>query len=206
MLLGLYGVFAVGKTTFMKDSMDDLADSINDNLDLTVVLADLQSEYHYNKITDEWVLTKCFERWKGKRDEKLDWIEPMIADRHRLWIVESARYFGGLHLEFIDAVNMNDGGLKFIIPVTDELSARQFLIDRCEKRNKKFRADYWTKKRLTYEARDRYLNVAKKHYMPAGIKCFIQPIFYEREEWVTVARMMREIVQLSPGAWYNDAN
>ena len=39
-------MFAVGKTTFMKDNMDDLADGINDNLDLTVVLADLQSEYH----------------------------------------------------------------------------------------------------------------------------------------------------------------
>jgi hypothetical protein len=56
---------------------------------------------------------------------------------------------------------------------------------------------------LTYEARDRYLNVAKKHYMPAGIKCFIQPIFYEREEWIIVARLMREISQLSPEAWYD---
>lgn len=203
MLLGLYGVFAVGKTTFMKDNMDDFADSINDNLELTVVLADLQSEYHYNKSMDEWILTDKFERWKGKRGEKLSWIEPMISDRNRLWIVESARYFGGLHQEFISAFERYGGGLRYIIPITDELSARQFLVDRCEKRNKKFRADYWTKKRLSYEARDRYLNVAKKHYMPAGVKCFIQPIFYEREEWVTVARMMREIIQLSPEAWYD---
>jgi hypothetical protein len=182
--------------------MNDFADSINDNLDLTVVLADLQSEYYYDKNSDRWIVAKCFERWKGKRDEKLDWIELMIADRHRLWIVESARYFGGLHHEFIGAFKKHYGGLRFIIPVTDEWSARQFLIDRCEKRNKKFRADYWTKKRLTYEARDRYLNVAKKHYMPSGVKCFIQPIFYEREEWIVVARLMREILQLSSEAWY----
>ena len=206
MLLGLYGVFAVGKTWFIEKNMDDFADNINDNLDLTVVLADLQSEYYYDKDGDGWLLAKCFERWKGKRDEKLSWIRPMIADRKRLWIVESARYFGGLHQEFITAFRECGGGLKFIIPITDELSARQFLIDRCEKRNKKFRAEYWTKKRLTYEARDRYLNVAKKHYMPAGVKCYIQPIFYEREEWIIVARLMRELVQLSPEAWYNDTN
>ena len=118
----------------------------------------------------------------------------------------TARYFGGLHHEFMAAYDNCGGGLRFIIPITDELSARQFLVDRCEKRNKKFRADYWTKKRLTYEARDRYLNVAKKHYMPAGIECFIQPIFYEREEWVIVTSVMKEIVQLSSEAWYNDTN
>ena len=198
MLLGLYGVFAVGKTTFMQDRMDDFADSSYG--DLTVVLGDLKQEYWLND--DHWILREHKPRWKGTREDKVLWIDHMIGDKERLWIVESARYFGGLQDQFIHSFRRHGGGLRFIVPVTEPDTTKRFLMERCEKRNKTFREEYWDDKRLIYESQGRYINAMNNHYIPEGIKVYVQAISYDRHEWVEIARLMREICCLSSKAWY----
>lgn len=198
MLLGIYGPFAVGKTTFVQNNMDDFADSSRNNL--TVVLGDLNEEYWLDD--DDWILRNCKPRWKGTRDEKVPWIDHMIGDRKRLWIVESARYFGGLQNPFTRSYVKHQGGLRFVVPITEPDAMRQFLIERCEKRNKQFRKEYWDTKRLTYECQGRYVNAIENHYITIGVKCYIKTISYDRHEWLDVARIIREICSLSPKAWY----
>jgi hypothetical protein len=202
MLIGIYGMFAVGKTTFLMDAKEDLPGIVNN--DLTVVFADLGDEYHYEPTDDEWIIYGDSIRWKGKRDEKLPHIESMIEDRDMLWIVESARYFGGLQDEIIRCVRKHGGGAAFIVPVSDEPTARQFLIDRCNKRNKEFRADYWTERRLNYEAYHRYVNVVNKHYLPAGIKCYVRHISYARNEWESIRELLHGMCRMDERYWYGD--
>lgn len=199
MLLGLYGVFAVGKTTFMQEHMDDFADSSYN--DLTVVLGDLRQEYWLDG--DCWILRENKPRWKGTRKDKEPHIDKMIGDKNRLWIVESARYFGGLQDRFIHSFRRHGGGLRFVVPVTEPATTKRFLIERCEKRNKTFREEYWDDKRLVYESQGRYINAMNKHYIPEGVKVYVRTISYDRSEWVKVARLMREICCLSPKAWYS---
>ena len=200
MILGIYGPFAVGKTYWLKNGMDDLADSSYGNL--TVVLGDLNQEYWLND--DHWVLRENKPRWKGKKEDKLPWINRMVAAEDRLWIVESARYFGGMQDQFIQSFERYGGGLRFIIPVVEPDTMRQFLIERCKKRNKKFREGYWDDKRLMYESQGRYVNAMEKHYVPIGVKCYVKMVSYDRSEWVGIGRLAREICSLSPKAWYND--
>jgi GTPase SAR1 family protein len=198
-LLGLYGPFAVGKTTFIQRHMDDFADSAYG--DLTVVLGDLKQEYWLNN--DHWILREDKPKWKGTREDKTPWIDHMIGDKSRLWIVESARYFGGLQDVFIQSYERHSGGLRFVVPITEPDAMKQFLIERCEKRNKEFRKEYWDDKRLAYESQGRYINAMEKHYIPIGVKCHVKTVTYDRREWVKIARVIREICCLSPKAWYD---
>lgn len=49
-----------------------------------------------------------------------------------------------------------------LIIVTNEDSMKAFLRDRCGRRGKEFRADYWTPKKLQYEGNHRCMNFARK--------------------------------------------
>ena len=200
MLLGIYGVFAVGKSTFFQKHMDELADVVVP--ELTVVLADYKQEFWLNKAKDCWDLRQHKPRWKGSREDKLPWIEPMIADHERVWIVESARYFGGLQDHLVDCYRIHRGGLRFIVPITEPDTARKFLVDRCKRRNKVFREEYWTSDRLIYESNGRYVNVTEHTYIPAGVKCLVRNVSYDRHEWVGIGREIEQILSLSERSWY----
>lgn len=202
MLLGVYGVFAVGKSTFFQNHMDELADVVEP--EMTIVLADYKQEYWLDKRKNRWDLREHKPRWKGSREDKLPWIEPMIGDKKRLWIVESARYFGGLQDYLVACHRKHYGGLRFIITITDPETARKFLVDRCEKRNKEFQASYWDNKRLMYESYGRYVNVVNSAYNPAGVPCLIRNISEDRHEWIGIQREIEQIISLPVRSWYKD--
>ena len=202
MLIGLYGVFAVGKTTFLFNLMDELAGlSI---YGLTVVMADLGDEYEYHGGSEPYWEIRSDRKslWRGKQDEKAEHMRFMVNDKERMWIVESARYFGGMHGVLVDAFAQAGGGLHFIVPVTDGDTGRKFLIDRCKKRNKTFRADYWTDKRLAYECIGRYQNVMSVQYGPAGVPYMVLPISYARTEWAAAEASLKHMVTVPLNKWY----
>lgn len=203
MLIGVYGVFAVGKTTFFKDNMDDLADMVVDGRsNLVVVLADLADEYHFDKVNNEWYINHHKPIYKGKRDEKMNHLEAMISDRKTVWIVESARYFSGIHEDVCFYKEQAGGGVRFIMPYCSPATAKQFLIDRCDKCNKTFRAEYWDDKRLAYECKDRYVNMVGRYYQPAGIRCHTFEVSYSRKEWAGVLPILRKWVATEEEGWY----
>jgi hypothetical protein len=204
MLLALYGPFAIGKSTFLDTHMDYFADNLPEWLNLSVVLADYADEYRYMKISDTWQVVHDKPRWKGKKEDKLPYIADMVRDRKRLWIVESARYFGGLQDIFIEYHNKFCGGVKFMVFRTDLNTARKFMIERCEFRNKTFNEEYWTPQRLAYESMGRYINVVNNSYTPAGVKCDVMPVSYDRREWDMVKGKIRAILQWDDTWWYYD--
>jgi hypothetical protein len=201
MLLGIYGMFALGKTYFTRNTMDEWPELLR-GPGLTVVIADQAEEYHYEPSDDVWIAVKDTKGlWNGKKEQKIPHIAEMIEDRDTLWIVESARYFGGLHPEFIDSFRRNKGGLRFIIPWTSEAAGRKFLIERCAKHNKTFREDYWVHDRLEYEVKKRYTNVMAK-YKAAGVRCMDFEIDYARTYWSKVNAIMKIWVAKTEADWY----
>ena len=194
MLIGLYGMFATGKTTFLDNFKDEIADAMMPTArSLVIVMADLADEYWMNRSMNMWNVVHNKPRYKGSQQDKIAHIDDMIRNPGILWIVESARYFGGLQSYFIDCYKAHHGGLKFIIPVCSPDTARKFLMKRCEKRNKVFRAEYWTDKRLEYESTSRYTNVVNNHYKPAGVPCYIRNIDYERTAWEDIGKLMLKL-------------
>lgn len=199
MLLGVYGMFAVGKTTFLDNFKDDLADRAKKPL--TIVLADISTEYWLRH--DKWRKRRDKPIYKGSREDKVDHMEFMVADTSRIWIVESARYFGGCQDLLVDCFKKYHGGLAFIIITSYPETAQKFLMERCEKRNKEYRADYWTKDRLIYESEGRYMNVVNNAYRPAGVPVYTFKMDYLRREWDAIGETMLDIVS-HPDRWYNE--
>lgn len=208
MLLALYGPHAVGKTTFLDLNKDVFADVVPEGRELSVVLADLADEYRLDKEEDDWVVIHDKPRWKGKRAEKEDHMRAMIEDRKRLWIVESARYFGGMQDLIIDAHRRCFGGVKFIVFRCAADTARKFMIERCELRGKQYNNKYWTPQKLEYESSGRYVNAVINHYRPARVECFILPVSYDRSEWDMVKGKVKNLIRLKEDWWYgkNSAN
>jgi hypothetical protein len=200
MLIGIIGPFGVGKTTFLKNSMDWLSDHCRYNL--TVVLADLESEYHYNVNDNCWDLTKNFKRWKGHREEKMaePWLEDMIWDSTRLWIVESARYFKGLQPNIIEAHKKWGGGVRFIVAHAKGGTLMQFLRERTASHNK-VPSDYWTPETCLRESNE-HVNSANNRYIPAGIPCVLQQITEHRVEWEIIKGGLFGWMNATMGEWY----
>ncbi|GAG46055.1 unnamed protein product, partial [marine sediment metagenome] len=113
---------------------------------LVIAIADTDTAYHLNGA--EWFTRRGGGkdgRWKGKKERKLPFIAEMIAD-DKLWIVESSRFFSGMHDAIVDGYKEH-GNVAFLLTVTSGDIMQQFLRDRCAAKNKKFRDDYWTFKR-----------------------------------------------------------
>lgn len=206
MMLGMYGPYAVGKTTFIDNLINDIA----------------MSAYNYNEIPHGLVLVKADQnlewskatgyiktgmKYTGTSVAKRSDIHNMVADDTCLWIVESARYFSGSTQQYVvDAVQYSKGGAAFIIPTTTEANMIAFLKERCLKRNKAYRADVWENKthRAGYESRDRYRNAALKWYQPNNIPWVEIIIDAERKAWAQVLRVVWQAIQRPVNQWYTE--
>lgn len=175
MIIGLFGPHALGKTTYLRDAMDSLADNAQSRL--RIVLADLRQEYHL--ADDKTVWLKIIQpHWQGNSQERTILLQKCMAD-DAVWIVESAWCFRGMQHTFGDAI-------KFIIPVAEPSVMKRFLQTRCELQGKTFRDDYWYDTRLIYESSLRYLNVVK------NVPHTVVTIDAQRKAWAEIHRLLLE--------------
>lgn len=203
MLLGLWGPFAIGKTTFLNAFMCNRAG--NPAYSNTVfVYADLSLEYRMDKKFQWREKAARGSHWNGKQADKAPFIADMIADDNTMWMVESARYFTGMYECLVTEHELSDGGLRFVIPITDAATMEAFLRARCESRNKTFREDYWEAQKLVYEADGRYTNAAKNWFRPAGIPYEVVSIYEDRKQFTTVAGILNTWLQVPSDKWYGD--
>lgn len=201
MLLGIWGPFAVGKTTFLNSFM--AARAGNPAFKSTVfVFADLCMEYRMDR-HGQWRETILKgSHWNGKQVDKERYIHDMIADDSQTWVVESARYFSGMYECLVDAHNLCEGGLRFVIPITDGPTMIKFMQARCDLRGKEFRADYWDADRVAYEADGRYTNAAVKWFKPNGISYQVVMVDESRKQFANIGGILNTWLQRPADEWY----
>lgn len=211
MLLGIWGPFAIGKTTHLRHYMEtrNSGSPVYDLIPLQRVIfvhADLSTEYHM--VRGDFVakkLTGHDNHWMGKQEYKIQHINDMIADDRRYWVVESARYFSGMYEHLVKAHDDSGGGLRFILPITDGPTMIKFLKARCESKDKAFRADCWVDGgKAEYECDARYTNAAKKWFGPNGIPYMTVPIDETRNEFYRVSACLDAWLKVKPDRWYGD--
>lgn len=202
MLLGIWGPFACGKTTFLNAYMCRHASA--DYAHVSFVFADLSVEYHWKGKRWADVTRKGDDdHWKGKQDCKESFIDSMVADDRRIWVVESARYFSGMYECLVSTFQRYDGGMAFIIPVTDGPTMKIFMQERCAGRGKEFREDYWEPKRVAYEAGPRYTNAAEKWFLPNHIPYEAMTIERDRKNFSIVGNALDYWLKRPASKWYD---
>lgn len=202
MLVGLWGPFAVGKTTFLNAYMCRHADQPSQQFRRTTfVMADLQLEYSWRASEQRWA-DKTANHWKSTQADKVQRIDDMMADDRHTWVIESARYFSGMYECLTEAFQRYDGGLAFIIPVTDGPTMTIFMRERCEVNGKVFRDDYWDAKRVAYEAGPRYINAATKWFTPLKIPWVCTRVERNREQFSAVDTWMTSYITKPVSWWY----
>lgn len=205
MLLGIWGPFAIGKTTHVNSYMARC--NGNPAFKNTVfVFADIALEYRMNRFGQFRDAPPDKQRWKGLQSTKEHFIHDMVADDSTFWVVESARYFTGMFECLVEAHNLCDGGLRFIVPVTDGPTMIKFMQARCVERNKEYRADYWTPERALYESDGRYTNAVEKWFAPNGIPTMIIPIDESRDAFYRMRGCLDTWLKLQPDQWYGIAH
>lgn len=200
MLIALAGMHALGKTYFLDHIMDSWTLI---QPDLTIVMADLATEYSYNPKYNAWDVTRIVERYKRTKAQKASHLDFMIQDHSRYWVVESARYFAGMDDIILSSYKAAGGGIRFVVVTCPPDVGKLFLQERCAKINKKFNETYWDLKRLDYECRGRYVNLLENHYNPAEVLSRVIPIDYERENWKLVNKLIQAWLKSPAEEWYN---
>lgn len=134
----LGGGHAAGKTTFCK-TLEEVVDPNK----VAVIYGDLDN------------------RFKGTTEEKVDNLVDLLADEDRHIVFEGMRAPVGLYDTFVKSCDQ-------LVLVVACMSADRMLANlkhRCAKNNKEFSAkqqEYWTPKKLHYEANTRHLNIMKR--------------------------------------------
>lgn len=206
MLVGVWGPFAIGKTTYISAYQANHKGDAYKHV--SFVYADLSLEYHWSVKQQRWVDKQCKgeeDHWKGKQACKEAFIDDMVADDRRLWIVESARYFSGMYECLVEVFQRYDGGMAFIIPTTDGATMKAFMQARCEGRGKTFREDYWDDRRVEYEAGARYLNAADKWFQPNKIPFTALHIDSGRSQFSGVGMALDSYIKRPVSKWYGVA-
>ena len=202
MLLGLWGPFGCGKTFFMGQMLKEM-EGRPEFKHVVIVMADLSREYHLDFPPGCYVEAKGKDdHWKGKQADKEPFIEEMMGDDTKLWVVESARYFSGMYGTLVRYHERYGGGVRMIIPITTGPIMETFLRARCEKRNKRYNAEYWDPKRIEYEADRRYTNPTKNVFKPVGIPFNTIYISQDRHEFAIVRELMWQAIRLPVAKWY----
>ena len=201
MLIGFWGTFGVGKTTAVGKLIANKAGyNLPDNL--LVISADNARvwEVHDGEFANSGASDE--DLWRGTQVAKLGLLDMMIYDRETIYLVESARWFSGMYEQVVASYRAAGGGCHFVIPVTTPEVMREFLIARCAKRNKAFREDYWTYKRMAYECNARYVNAAVKHFAPNRIPYTVFEIDAKRNNMPEVIIFMAELARQRVAKWY----
>ena len=155
MLLGVIGPHATGKSTYHRH-LAGLYQSgaILPRFALKIILAD--NGFILHKDGEDKV------KWtKGLRAEKEPYIENMVADDTTVYILESARFFGGLMPYVKELFDTYNGGARFVLASVTYERMIENMRGRCDKTGKEFKEEFWAD-RAQYENRDRYLNQLMK--------------------------------------------
>jgi len=184
MLLGILGTHAVGKTTFVK--------SLHDNYHYRVLCADADKLYIPGK---EVVNTRKYTH--STAADKTSFLDQFVADDTQLIIAEGCRFFAGSTMSGISNLYTTyNGGIKlFVIRTTPEVMLK-CMEDRCIKRGKPFRREYWEGGNANYYAAAKFDNLIGKRAPNIPVKRFDfngDYGFWQKE-------VLPEIVKL--GDWY----
>jgi len=200
MLLGITGPHAVGKTTFMQRLQQRIKKLPTNPALQRVVLV----------MTDnaiEWSTTKSGvhnEDWKRTQEHKQPLLENAIADDGHLYIVETARAFGGMYPVIVRAFQDCHGGARFIIPVTSGVNLGWFMRQRNMINGTDFNTAYWDTHRLNYEAYGRYVNQAHKWFDPVGLIWAEFNLDRQRTLWHEIENTVWRLISMPPKDWYSD--
>lgn len=143
MLITVMGPHAVGKTTAIKRWSARFKD-------INFVHADNCIEFNSKGMRKKEKL------WMGTSAEKVELAE-RCRDSDDIWVVEGNTPRNTPWLKCVES--------HAVIHVyTDPQIFKRFMQDRCAKRDKEFREDYWTDKKLEYESYNRFNNLRVKHW------------------------------------------
>jgi len=180
-LLGIYGPHAIGKT----QSTDVLVDRLEGtNLPVTVVNADNKRERYWDG--SRLVDVRGTKVWQGRQPEKRALLDEIVCDDTHIYVVESARFFGGLHQYIAELYVKYGGGAFFIQPICDAMLFRDNMKARSARANKAYKDDYWTMRKLAYESSKRYTNLSNKYFLPVGLPYETIEVHSDYAEWMTI--------------------
>lgn len=192
-LVGIWGHSCVGKTTWLKGLMEQLADMCPG---LSIIIADNEQEYHHDPVQDAWVYKVNRERWKGSKAQKAMWpIQNIVLDQ-RLWIIESMRYFNGMQAFMIEGYRARGcTGLSMILPYAESIELyREMQRQRCTILNKPmspwWELDEHLEKEIKYRA-----GSGKKWWEPNGVPHKLVAIDPQRKNWVQATEFLLEQVR-----------
>lgn len=201
MLLGIWGPSSVGKTYFTRRWISHLV--CISNWPISLVEADSPVVWNLKTFTEDgepfWDRASGDKpRWKGKKADKLHPHPPseLMADRERIWIIESVRYFNGLWPHITEACQELGGGFRLMVVIAQGPVHHQFLIDRKGGEL----SPYWTPENCWKESQYRANNFYK-HYEPAGVVGKVVEIGPDRLEWLTEVLPLMED-WLTTEDWY----
>lgn len=189
MLIGVWGHSAIGKTTWLESIEDELRQI---NKKIVLVYADVQLERRPVGNTS-WVQARRT-RWKGEKEERQEVIPMMVSD-HKIWILESMRWFIGMQPDLTAAYKANgNSGLHMIVTYSQLVTQRLWRLQRCQLLGKDWNT-YWDDPAHLKVENNRGLNSIKKHFEPAGVPCKAFEIGEDRAEWAQVTAYLKAIIQ-----------
>ena len=190
--IGIVGPYGVGKTTITDSILQFDLTAVQDSC-VTVVNCDNNRE---RWLSSEGLATAVNKQWQASVAEKHAAIAECVESGH-LFICETAwtdHISGMAKLPTALLPNVVD----FIVVTVAPDIFRTFLQERCQKRNKEFRADYWDDKRLVYEGTKRPLNAAIRYLTATGIRWQHYEMDYERTVWDEILVRLYDDIKL----WY----
>jgi len=101
--------------------------------------------------------------WSGSVEEKTALVRK-YRDLERVVLIESAR---------TDIVRFAEGEGWLLVVTCNGPTHKRHLQARCEAKRKRFREDYWTDQKLTYESFGRYNNAANRYWDCAKTERFV---------------------------------
>lgn len=190
MLMLLCGTRLVGKTTFLWEIKDELADAValplhatfpDDNVDF---LAHGQEWWQFND-----------KSWgKHSKEEKVATMTAMAADRGQYWVMDASGYLGGV-TDLLVPVVAKYRGVKFLIPECTATTLQIFLSEVGEF------DQHWLNGRLVREC-TRYSVGYINHYRPMRVQGRMFNISANRESWSQVRASALEWLKEPAGNWY----
>lgn len=199
--LGVFGPHAIGKTTALLQLHGELQHT---GLPVAIVLADNNRVLSWIHGEHHEVRHKGRTMWKGKAVEKAWLVDECVADDTLIWIVETVRM--DTYRAIAEASQRYGGGAEAFLVVTSPIAFKRLMQDRCKNVGKTYNTEYWTKVKLVYESRGRYLNQARKSFKPNNIPYNVYTVGYERQEWGIILEHLHKMADRPLVAWYGRVN
>jgi tRNA uridine 5-carbamoylmethylation protein Kti12 len=190
MLLALCGTRLVGKTTFLWERKDELANSAQCVFHVTFPDDGLDYQLHGN----EWWAIKGNEWHISSKELRISNITAMAADRGQLWVMDATRYLNGL-TESIVPIILKHRGIKFLIVETTPTILRQYLIEAGELDGN------WANNQLMSEC-TKHSNAFINYYRPLKVPGRLVFMNYDRGVWEDVYKVATQWISDPISNWY----